>query len=44
MTMEVPRNGGVDNNNGGLQGEKNIQVEPMIVKPMMGSAGKGRSQ
>ena len=22
MTMEVPRNGGVDNNNGGLQGKK----------------------
>ena len=26
------------------RGKKNIQVEPMIVKPMMGSAGKGRSQ
>ena len=43
MTMGVPRNGGADNNNGGLRGEKNTQVESMIVELVMGSAGKGRS-
>jgi len=44
MTMGVPRNGGADNNNGGLRGEKNTQVESMIVELVMDSAGKGRSQ
>ena len=42
--MGVPRNGGANNNNGGLWGKKNTQVELMIVEPVMGSAGKGRSQ